>query len=242
VVYGIEHRRDALDRLLPTIRAAKDPIMRELYLSLVAERAGVEKRVLEQEANTQPAQPAFTPRAEAPAPAPAASSRRARLGPERQLIGLMIFSKECRDRARTQVRPETLESGVTRELYTLLVEAGDTAPAAPPEQVSDVGRALWTELLAVGSQLGPQAQDQLFDGVCRRLEARPFRRRLAELDRAIHQAPDPKPSAMIEEKLRLDRELREKFPEEYRRIVYARRSNKRGADRPQQRRPFPSDA
>ncbi|HSE67002.1 MAG TPA: DNA primase, partial [Gemmatimonadales bacterium] len=51
---GIEHRRDALDRLLPTIRAAKDPIMRELYLSLVSERAGVEKKVLEQEANAQP--------------------------------------------------------------------------------------------------------------------------------------------------------------------------------------------
>lgn len=239
---GIEHRRDALDRLLPTIRAAKDPIMRELYLSLVSERAGVEKRVLEQEANTQPPQPTFIPRPEAPAPAPASPVRRARLGPERQLVGLMIFSKDCRERARTQVRPETMESGVTRELYTLLLEGGDAVPATPPEQVSDAGRALWIELLGVGSQLGPQAQDQLFDGVCRRLEARPFRRRLAELDRAIRQAPEPKPSAMIEEKLRLDKELREKYPEEYRRIVYARRTNARGSGRPQQRRPFPSDA
>jgi DNA primase len=237
---GIEHRRDALDRLLPTIRAAKDPIMRELYLSLVSERAGVEKRVLEQEANTQPPQPTFIPRAEVPAPA--SPVRRARLGPERQLIGLMIFSKDCRDRARIQVRPETLESGVTRELYTLLVEGGDAVPATPPEQVSDAGRALWTELLGVGSQLGPRSQDQLFDGVCRRLEARPFRRRLAEVDRAIRQAPEPKPSALIEEKLRLDKELREKYPEEYRRIVYARRTNVRGSGRPQQRRPSASDA
>ena len=63
---------------------------------------------------------------------------------------------------------------------------------------------------------------------------------LAELDRAIRQAPEPKPSALIEEKLRLDKELREKHPEEYRRIVYARRSNARGAGRPQQRRPFPT--
>jgi hypothetical protein len=85
----------------------------------------------------------------------------------------MIFSKDCRERARTQVRPETMESGVTRELYTLLLEGGDAVPATPPEQVSDAGRALWTELLGVGSQLGPQAQDQLFDGVARRLEAHP---------------------------------------------------------------------
>ncbi len=46
---GVEHRRDAVDRLLPTIRAAADPITRELYLSLAAGRAGVSKEVLELE-------------------------------------------------------------------------------------------------------------------------------------------------------------------------------------------------
>ena len=60
--------------------------MRELYLSLVAERAGVEKRVLEQEAQYAAGAARVHSRAEAPAPAPAASSRRAKLGPERQLI------------------------------------------------------------------------------------------------------------------------------------------------------------
>jgi hypothetical protein len=62
------------------------------------------------------------------------------------------------------------------------------------------------------------------------------------VDRAIRQAPEPKPSALIEEKLRLDKELREKYPEEYRRIVYARRTTVRGSGRPQQRRPSASDA
>ena len=42
-------RRRALDRLLPTIRAAKDPITRELYISRAAEAAGVRKDVLERE-------------------------------------------------------------------------------------------------------------------------------------------------------------------------------------------------
>src|SRR5207253_3070395 len=40
-------RRRALDRLLPTIRAAADPITRELYTSRAAEVAGVRKDVLE---------------------------------------------------------------------------------------------------------------------------------------------------------------------------------------------------
>src|SRR2546422_794486 len=42
-------RRRALDRLLPTIRAATDPITRELYISRAAEAAGVRKDVLERE-------------------------------------------------------------------------------------------------------------------------------------------------------------------------------------------------
>ena len=43
---GFDRRRDAVDRLLPTIRAAADPITRELYLSLASQRSGVSKDVL----------------------------------------------------------------------------------------------------------------------------------------------------------------------------------------------------
>jgi DNA primase len=46
---GFDRRRDAVDRLLPTIRAAADPITRELYLSLASQRSGVSKDVLEDE-------------------------------------------------------------------------------------------------------------------------------------------------------------------------------------------------
>src|SRR5207253_7653282 len=46
-------RRRALDRLLPTIRAAQDPITRELYVSRAAEAAGVRKDVLEREVATR---------------------------------------------------------------------------------------------------------------------------------------------------------------------------------------------
>src|SRR5207247_9502150 len=42
-------RRRALDRLLPAIRAAGDPITRELYLSRAAEVASVRRDVLERE-------------------------------------------------------------------------------------------------------------------------------------------------------------------------------------------------
>jgi DNA primase len=42
----LQHKRRALDRLLPTIRAASDPVARDLYLARAAEAAGVSREVL----------------------------------------------------------------------------------------------------------------------------------------------------------------------------------------------------
>jgi DNA primase len=78
---GLEHRREALDRLLPTIRATTDPLTRELYLGLVAERLGVSRDVLEREAR---AQPAAVP-SPAPAAPPPAAGHRGGASPDRAL-------------------------------------------------------------------------------------------------------------------------------------------------------------
>ncbi len=67
---GVEHQREALDRLLPTIRAAADPITRELYLKTVSERTGVSRSVLQQQI------------AAAPRPRPVASDGPSRIGSE----------------------------------------------------------------------------------------------------------------------------------------------------------------
>src|SRR6185503_9340794 len=51
---GVDHQRDALDRLLPTIRAAADPITRDLYLKEVSQRTGVSREVLLQQVTARP--------------------------------------------------------------------------------------------------------------------------------------------------------------------------------------------
>lgn len=48
----LQHKRRALDRLLPTIRAASDPVTRDLYLARAAEAAGVAREVLLTELHT----------------------------------------------------------------------------------------------------------------------------------------------------------------------------------------------
>jgi len=46
---SVEGIRDAVDRLLPTLRAAKDPALRDIYVSKVAEKTGVRRETLEGE-------------------------------------------------------------------------------------------------------------------------------------------------------------------------------------------------
>jgi DNA primase len=111
---GIEHRREALDRLLPTLRATSDPIMRELYLGLVSERTGVSREVLEKEAK---APPAASPEAPGAGPSeegavrqaghspPPAAPKRVPVGTsaERTLVTLFLADPMWLDRARREV-------------------------------------------------------------------------------------------------------------------------------------------
>src|SRR6266404_660105 len=82
-------RRRALDRLLPTIRAATDPIARDLYLSRVAEVAGIRKETLEEEVSG---------RMERPRPAAAQPVATEQFGPaaqtEKTILLVMLHSPE----------------------------------------------------------------------------------------------------------------------------------------------------
>src|SRR5439155_756155 len=98
-------RRRALDRLLPTIRAATDPITRELYLSRAAEAAGVRKDVLERETGNEKREavraPTF-PVSRVPFPALPASA-------EKALVLLMLEGEPWKSRVVEAVDPEQLE-------------------------------------------------------------------------------------------------------------------------------------
>ena len=50
----LQKKRRALDRLLPTIRATSDPLLRELYIGRAAEKSGIAKDALTREASLTP--------------------------------------------------------------------------------------------------------------------------------------------------------------------------------------------
>ncbi|GLC27442.1 DNA primase [Roseisolibacter agri] len=53
----LHRKRRAIDKLLPTLRAAADPVTRELYLSRVAEVAGMDREVLQREVEHEERRP-----------------------------------------------------------------------------------------------------------------------------------------------------------------------------------------
>lgn len=128
---GLEHRRDALDRLLPTARAAADPIARDLYLGRIAERVGVSRAVLEQELAAR-ADPRPVPTAVPRAPVDPASttSRPSRPGGriEAQLLRSLVGSPALLPRVRGEVPREWFEIEAYQQIYEALLALPSTAP------------------------------------------------------------------------------------------------------------------
>ncbi len=219
---GIEHRRDALDRLLPTIRATKDPIQRELYLSLAAERSGVDKKVLEQEAATTP--PAPPPQVHRTAEPP---SRRTAEPPrggrtEQSVLRLLLLNEEWRARAGEALKAEWFETPAYRELFQLLRTQHEPGVAIPPADLSDPLRAHWERIAATDVPLDFAGQADLFAAAARRLEARPAFRVWRQLNEQIREASASDQTALVAEKDRLARELQQKYPDEFRTFGYQR--------------------
>ena len=141
----VQKKREALDRLLPTLRAASDAVVRDLYIGRVAERIGLTRDTLEQELRDR--QPGPVPSAAANGP-PRRSESRARAvrripgaRVEEALLQLLIGAPAWRARGAEEVIPEWFEHPSLRAVFTALsalppgADAGDAAAALPPELV-----------------------------------------------------------------------------------------------------------
>jgi DNA primase len=197
---GVEHRRDALDRLLPTIRAATDPITRELYLSLAAERAGVSKEVLEQELKSGGAagrvSGAVAEYREAPA-APRPAIRR-RINPETKLLSAMLAAPEWIAKAREEIAPSLLESPRLREVFEALIQSEAESDQMPAGLSEDAAGA-WSYLKEATQDRNAQDAATVYDRATQILRARPQYREMEALT-------DPG------EKRRLRADLRARYP------------------------------
>ncbi len=187
----VERRREALDKLLPTIRAAADPVMRELYTSRTAERVGVPRDVVAAEAARGPATPAagapprgqtdVRPRGTA-APQPARPRSRFGARAERQLLRAMIASPEWRAIGRSELKPELFELAAFRELYVALASLPASDPGTQlPEGLSPDAAAAWSELRRSALELNPDSIADEYARAQQTVVARPEYREIATI-------------------------------------------------------------
>jgi DNA primase len=221
---GVEHQREALDRLLPTIRAAADPITRDLYLKAVSERTGVSREVLREQAAARPSSPAMTPpppdslspgRSK---PVRTAVRRRAEdLSAERDLLRVLMREPAWLARAATEVPAEWFETTALREVYEALRRSPEnTGSGIFLEQLSADAQRAWAWLNSWEAKYGAPEPDVTYVAACRALEARPLRRQLAALKRKTTEGAltSEEYDTLVRERQRLTREIFSRYPEE----------------------------
>ena len=191
-------RRRALDRLLPTIRAASDPITRELYLTRTAEAARVRKDVLERETGS-------AERGAAVVPTAVSSDRPVTLpgNGEKTLLLLLLQGEPWRARVLEVTRSEDFEFPAYRAVF-------EAALHDAPERLDETAARAWEALKAEG--LGGREPDALLEQAVTWVEARRLERQLADLDRQIPLAESEEQMRLIAEKQRVHNALRVKYP------------------------------
>jgi DNA primase len=209
---GVEQRREALDRLLPTIRATKDPIQRELYLSIVAERAKVSVTVLAEELERgasrysgpsssggpgapQPPQHRPAPEAQQQRQAPAPAHR----SPEEwEFLRVLIADPEWAERARQDgVTPAWFERADHREIFEALLAGRATSL---PEGLDTGTEMVWSELKEGAAKVNREKLGDSYEAFREVLEARPHFREFEKLMGAIERAPAAAKDALILER------------------------------------------
>jgi DNA primase len=233
----LQKKRRALDRLLPTIRATSDPLLRELYIGRAAEKTGIAKEALIREAAATPrGEPRPVPAANQPGesddvsefdenfetgsapPAGAATHRSVRRGERRRDhdAGAQAAERELvramlRDSHRTAAIAEKVDPArFTDEHYRAIFYAMlDLDGEFTVERLAD---RLEQEDVPVLNALLEEGDaqidpDKTVSASIAVLAMRDIDVRLAEIDRIMNLATIPEQQELTREKLRLQKEI-----------------------------------
>lgn len=199
---GAEGTRKALDGLLPTLRAAVDPALRDIYVARVAERTGVRRETLEAELLAAPGE---RPRAARRVERPERPHRSmpAGLAAQKKLILLLLRDESRIPKAAEALQPTDLADPAYRAIFEALVQTGGlqgrspdilglTGPAldalqrliGDPEELGDADR-IFAELVG---DLRAQTLFERKDALRRQLQsAVDVLRELTDVNRALHE-------------------------------------------------------
>jgi DNA primase len=230
----LRHKRQALDRLLPTLRATRDSLTRDMYLGHASTAAGVSREMLERELAIpvrgasaggrpfrapEPGGPMAAQREQRGAPAPSADVQRVRrgerrrasgnraVGAERELVRVLLHRPAYLEQIIERVGAESFRDPELRSIFAALV-ASDAEPG--PEKLAET---LDTESVEAMQELleesgGLDHADEMVSGSLALLHERELTERLAEIDREMPLANSDEKDQLTNEKIRLRDELR----------------------------------
>ena len=208
---SLRQKRKAIDHLLPTIRAAADPLTQDLYVGRAADAAGVSRELLAREVAGEPvrrpASPEPPPRPASPGPGLAPASPPQRRRPftaaenhvEKELVRTLLHYRNQLDSVAERIGPDSFRDRRYRHIFGALVSlGGDASIESLAAELDPISQGELQRLLA--ERGGLDDPGTILRGAVARLEARPIRERLREIDREYALAEQS------EEKDRLTRE------------------------------------
>ena len=209
---SIERTRSAVDRLLPTIRAASDPALHDIYVAKVADRTGVRRETLEAEMKRAASGSAPTRVAGPPSVPRIAAHRVPKLGAERILLLLMTKNPDFVERAGEHVGAGDFVDVAYRTIFQALLD--DPELRAPPVSMDPVAARRLQEILSDPEELAHAGR--VFEESVARMHVAALDRRSQDLDlRIAAAAGDGEKRTLIEEKERVSRERRELHPDDW---------------------------
>ena len=229
----LQKKRRALDRLLPTIRATSDPLLRELYIGRAAEKTGIAKEALIREANATPrgepraaaAEPGRSHRESGdesetggPPPDDGTFSVPVRRGDrrrnhdagaqaaERELVRAMLDDPHRTARIAEQIDPARFTDEHYRAIFYAMLDLEDEFTVerlADRLEPGDV--SVLNVLLEEGN--AQNDPDKTISASVAVIAMRDIDARLAEIDRVMGLASIPEQTELMKEKQRLQKEI-----------------------------------
>jgi len=231
----LRRKRVAIDKLLPTIRATADRLLRDLYVSRTAEVAGVSREMLMEELRTsterrvahhRPPQDEDAPFLEdgpppdddAPPPTnmPQAPARRGgdrRLDyrskanmAERELIRALLHHRRYVEAVGEEVGPSSFTDPCFRDIFTVLVaQSTDTS-------IEEIASLLELDSIPVLEELlaetgGLDRVDEIVTGSRAAFRQRELSLQLEDIDREMRSATPDRQDELLRTKNRIKREI-----------------------------------
>ena len=222
----LRRKRRAIDRLLPTIRATRDAVTRELYVTRLAEAAGISTEAVAREIEAgrpkrrgldQPSgrsSGALVPQTVPPGDLPPTGDRRApedrraagdAKGWGRSLVLALLVGRHLVAEVRESITPQMLRHPALRAIYSALIAHPDATTDELAALIDEEFRPVLEELHAGTDAIVDP--DRTARDVVSGYHVRTLQREMADLERMIPLSSGQEQDALIRQKFEKQKEI-----------------------------------